>query len=95
MFLGSYRFGGDPTGLVLAYDRMLSGFYRATLDLHICVVEPNAFLVLDACPTEEAFRSFSSSPEFRRAWGRAGLPEPAIGHLGTVHEALLRQEVGG
>jgi hypothetical protein len=93
MFLGSYRFGGDPTGLVLAYDRMMSGFDRATLDLHICVVEPNALLVLDACPTEEVFRSFSSSPEFRGAWGGAGLPEPAIGHLGTVHEARLRQEL--
>jgi hypothetical protein len=93
MFLGSYRFSGDPTDLVLAYERMMSGFDRATLDLHICVVEPNALLVLDACPTEDVFRDFSSSPEFRGAWGRAGLPEPAIGHLGTVREALLRQEV--
>ena len=95
MFLGRYRFAGDPTELVAAYDRMMSGLDRATLDLHICVVEPNGLLVLDACPTEEVFRTFSASPEFRGLCRRAGLPEPAIEHLGTVHEALLRQEVRG
>ncbi len=93
MFLGSYVFAGDPTELVPAYERLMSTFSRSTLDLHICIVEPNALLVLDACPTEEVFRSFSSSPEFRGAWERAGLPEPAIGYVGTVHEALLRQDV--
>jgi hypothetical protein len=93
MFLGAYRFAGDPTELVPAYHRMMSGFDRATLDLHICVVERNGLLVLDACPTEEVFRRFSAGREFREACRRAGLPEPTIEHLGTVHEALLRQEV--
>jgi hypothetical protein len=71
----------------------MSGFDPSSFDLHVCASSPDGLLVLDACPTEEVFRAFSTGTELRGAFERAGLPEPTVEHLGTVHEALLREIV--
>jgi hypothetical protein len=95
MFLGAYHFAGDPSDLLPAYDRLMSGFDPSTFDLHVCAVRPEGLVVLDTCPTEEVFRTFSTGDDFRGACRRAGLPEPRIEHLGTVHQAILREAVQG
>jgi len=95
MYLGAFRFGGNPDDLVRAYRQLMSGFDANTFDLHICAVGTDGITVLDACPSEEVFHGFSTSPEFRDAYRRAGLPDPSIEPLGTVHHALLREPVDG
>lgn len=95
MYVGAFHFDGDVDDLVPAYQRMMSGFDAATLDIHICAVGAKGIVVIDACPSEDVFREFSTSPEFRHAYRRAGLPDPTIEQLGTVHTALLRQAVSG
>ena len=95
MFLGAYRFAGDPSELISAHERLMSAFDPSALDLHVCAAGPEGIVVLDACPSEDVFRAFSTSADFRGACRRAGLPDPTIEHLGTVHQALLREVVGG
>jgi len=90
MFLATYRFAGDPTEMLAAYDRLGAEVPVESLDLHICVETGDGIVVLDACPSESVFRAFSASPEFRGACQRAGLPEPGIEPLGVVREAWLR-----
>ncbi|MGH9136194.1 MAG: hypothetical protein ACRD0G_03995 [Acidimicrobiales bacterium] len=91
MFLGAYRFHGDPAELLAAYDRLGVDFPVETLDLHICVETGDGIVVLDACPSEAVFRAFSTGPEFRGACQRAGLPEPVVEPIGDVREAWLRE----
>ena len=78
MFLGAYRFAGDPDQLRAAYDRMMSAFDPSAFDLHVCAIGPAYLVVLDSCPSEEVFRAFSTSADFRGACDRARLPAPTI-----------------
>lgn len=90
MFLGSYRFEGDPTQLVPAYGRLMAEFPPEALLLHVCVVDDGGITVLDACPSQAVFTDFSAGAEFRDAIANAGLPEPVVTPLGDVHRAELR-----
>jgi hypothetical protein len=49
--------------------------------------------VFDACPSAEAFASFSQSAGFRQALAGAGLPQPQLDPLGEVHDVSVRDEV--
>jgi hypothetical protein len=93
MFLGAYRFAGEPAELLAAHERLVSAMGSSALDLHICAAGPDGLVVVDACPDEATFKAFSSGPELRAACRRAGLPEPVVEPLGTVHHAVLRQAV--
>jgi hypothetical protein len=84
MFLSSYRFAGDPAELTAAYDRLAAMFADVEFALHVAVVDAGGITVLDACPSEEAFQAFSTSPEWRAAYTEAGLPDPVIQPLGQV-----------
>lgn len=78
MYLGIYHFRGNPDELVQAYDRLMAEVGHGAIHLHACAVEEDGITIYDACPTREAFESFSTSAEFRAATGIAGLPEPTI-----------------
>jgi hypothetical protein len=93
MFLGSFEFTGDPDTLVPAYDKLVAA-YPDAVDLHACVVGDHGIVVLDACPSREAFDGFTASAEFLTAVADAGLPQPVVTALGEVHRARLRQAVG-
>jgi hypothetical protein len=93
MFLSSYRFAGDPAELMTAYDRLAARFADVEFALHVCVVDAGGITVLDACPSEEAFRAFSTSPEWRAAYTEAGLPDPTIQPLGQVNRLSVGQTV--
>ena len=89
MFLASYRFAGDPAGLTAAYDRLAAMFADVEFALHVAVVDACGITVLDACPSEEAFQAFSTSPEWRAAYAAAGLPDPTIHEQGPFRRVLL------
>ena len=89
MFLGAYRFTGEPSDLLPGYERLMAGMPAEAISLHVCVVEEDAIVVFDACPTREVFLEFSGGPAFAAAVAAAGLPEPSVEALGTVHAARL------
>jgi hypothetical protein len=94
MFLGAYRFAGDPADLVPAYDRLLAAMDTTSFDLHACAVSDDGIVVVDACPSEEVFRSFSTSDGWRAACTAAGLPAPTVEPLGEVHRTHIGEGVG-
>ena len=88
MFLGSYKFDGDPDELVSAYERLVSSIPAEAFEVHLCVVRENGLTVYDTCPTRQVFEQFSTSPEFARLVAAAGLPTPQVTALGAVHNLL-------
>ena len=93
MFLGAYHFTGDPDELLAGYRRLRAGFPPGSLDLHVCARTTDGIVVLDACPSEDVFQSFSTGPEFAAARRAAGLPEPVVEPVGEVHAAELKEPV--
>lgn len=89
MFLGAYRFVGDPANLLAAYERLMAGFPPEAISLHLCVVEEDAIVIFDACPTREVFMEFSSGGGFLAAVAAAGLPAPSVQPLGAIHAARM------
>ena len=87
MYLGSYRFNGDPDQLLARYDTMFSQFPVEAIMFHACVRTADGITVFDACPDLAQFRAFASSAEFRGALDGVGLPEPTVTEIGTVHTA--------
>jgi hypothetical protein len=93
VFLSAYHFGGDPVALAAAHDRLYQRFPPESLDLHVCVLEADGITVFDACPSAEAFASFSQRAEFRQALTDAGLPQPRLEPLGEVHDVRVRDGI--
>lgn len=89
MFLSAYHFDGDPAQLAAAHDRLLTVFPPDSFSLHICVTGERGIVVLDACPTREVFEEFHRSAEFLTALADAGLPQPRVEPLGTVHSTYI------
>jgi hypothetical protein len=92
MFLGIYRFEGDADRLRKAYDRMLAQIPPDGLHLHVCVTEPGALTMYDACPSKEIFQAFAASAELERWLEAAGLPSPTVTLVGEVHAAFVSGE---
>jgi hypothetical protein len=86
--LGIYRFDGDPNELIPAYDRLMAGLPAEQVSFHACAVRPDGITIYDACPSEEAFRRWVSSPGLAEAFSSAGLPQPAISDV-PVHAAMV------
>jgi hypothetical protein len=93
VFLSAYHFDGDPVALAAAHDRLYKRFPPESLDLHVCILEADGITVFDACPSAEAFATFSQSAEFRQALADAGLPQPQLEPLGEVHDVRVRDGV--
>lgn len=88
MFLGMYRFDGDPSELMAAYDRLVAGFPPGMIELQLCVQRADGITVFDTCPSAEVFAEFSTSEGFAGALATAGLPTPTVEPLGDVHHAI-------
>jgi hypothetical protein len=76
--LGIYEFTGDPDRLIEGYERMMASMPPGNTAWHLCARRPDGIVVYDTCPSEEVFRSFSTSPGFTAAIAAAGLPQPVI-----------------
>jgi hypothetical protein len=90
MYLGSYRFTGDPDRLLTAYARLMAGLPDDAVSLHLCLRQDDGFTVLDACPSREGLEAFASGPDFAAWLADAGLPTPDVRPLGKVRTAILR-----
>jgi hypothetical protein len=87
MFIGTYRFTGDPTELAATYDRFMAGFPQDQLLLHICVRTDQGLVIYDTCPSQADFHAFSTNPAVLGAMTEAGLPAPEVEEVGEVHTA--------
>jgi hypothetical protein len=88
MYMGVYRFEGEPAALLAAYHRLMGGMPAEKLPLHVCVERPGAIEVYDACPSREVFDAFAASAEFRGAIESAGLPPPQVTRLGETRNVI-------
>jgi hypothetical protein len=93
MYLGAYRFAGDPATLLAAYDRLIEGFPPGALALHVCVADDDGVTMFDACPSREVFLAFSAGRDFASAVAAAGLPVPTVQPLGEVHLARMGDRI--
>ena len=68
-------FRGDPDDLLRRYEAMLGDIPPTVMRLHLCLRAEDGIVVVDTCPTPEAYESFARTtfPKLRR---RHGLPEP-------------------
>jgi len=90
MFLGVYRFEGNPDELLAGYERMMASVPADALHLQVCVRDGNGLSVYDACPTQEIFESFSNGDQFRELLKTVGLPVPTVQLLGDVHSTFFQ-----
>jgi hypothetical protein len=88
MYMGVYRFEGEPAELLAAYNRLMGGMPADRMPLHVCVERPGAIEVYDACPTREVFEAFAASADFRYALESAGLPPPRVTQLGETRNVI-------
>ena len=85
-----WRFAGDPDDLAARYDAMLLDVGPETLEAHICLRTTDGLIVVDTCPTREAFEGWVAGP-LPGLLAKHGLPEPTIEDH-PVHYATTRSE---
>ncbi len=89
MHAAIWKFSGDPDDLLRRYDAMLAEIPRESMRLHLCLRAGDGILLVDTCPTREAFEAFAASEGFRRLRARHGLPEPERLEDFPVHAAFV------
>jgi hypothetical protein len=89
MHASIWKFTGDPDELAPRYDALVAEMPTAEFIAHLCLLAPDGLLIVDTCPTQEAFEAFAASDEFHSAVRRHGLPEPAEMRDYPVHAAFV------
>jgi hypothetical protein len=83
-----WRFVGDPDELLRRYDAMLAEIPAANMRLHLCLRAPGGIVLVDTCPSREAFEAFANGEGFRALRTRHGLPDPFSVEDFPVHTAI-------
>jgi hypothetical protein len=89
MHASIWKFTGDPDDLARRYDALIDEFPTNEFIAHLCLRGQDGLVVVDVCPTEEAFRTFSTGPAFRGARRRHGIPDPTELHDYPVDAAFV------
>jgi hypothetical protein len=84
-----WRFPGDPEELLRRYDAMVAEIPAATMRLHLCLRAPDGIVLVDTCPSKEAFEAFAGGESFRALRARHGLPEPESLEDFPVHAVFV------
>src|SRR3954451_16880981 len=88
MHASIWRFAGDPDQLLRNYDSMLADIPTAIMRLHLCLRAPDGIVIVDTCPSPEAYDDFAAGP-FPTLRRRHGLPEPTAVEDHPVHRAYV------
>jgi hypothetical protein len=88
MHASIWRFTGDPDDLLRRYDAMLAEIPAANMRLHLCVRARDGIVLVDMCPSREAFEAFAGDG-FGARRERHGFPEPAELDDFLVHVAFV------
>lgn len=89
MHASIWKFPGDPDRLLAAYDAVVAEIPAASMRLHLCLRASDGLVMVDTCPTAEAFAAFAADPGFRALRERHGLPEPVALEDFPVHAAFV------
>ena len=92
MHASIWKFTGDPDDLLRRYDALIAEVPAANMRLHLCLRAPDGIVMLDTCPSGEAFEAFASGG-FRALRERHGLPDAARVEDFPVHVAFTNGEV--
>jgi hypothetical protein len=92
MHASIWIFRGDPEQLLHRYEAMVRELPPANMKLHLCLRAPDGIVVVDTCPTKEAFDAFVGSPHVRTLRERHGLPDPERIDDFPVHLAIVAGE---
>jgi hypothetical protein len=76
MHASIWRFSGDPDDLLGRYDALIADIAPENMRLHLCLRAPDGIVLIDTCPSKEAFESFAHGDAFRVLLERHGLGEP-------------------
>ncbi len=87
------HFPGDPDDLGRRYDALLAEVPSANMRLHLCLRASDGLVVVDTCPSREAFQAFHQTDAFRALRTRHGLPEPDQVEDYPVHVAFAEGAV--
>lgn len=88
MHASIWRFEGDPDDLLRRYDAMVADVPAAAMRLHLCLRAPGGIVVVDTCPSREAFEAFAAGP-LPALRARHGLPAPEPLEDFPVHAAFV------
>jgi hypothetical protein len=91
MHASIWKFTGDPDELEAHYDAMVAEFPADEFIAHLCLRAPDGIVIVDTCPSREAFEAFSTSESFQDARRRHGLGDPAEVQDYPVHAAFVGQ----
>lgn len=89
MHASIWKFAGEPDDLLRRYDAMSAEIPAEVMRLHVCLRAHDGILLLDTCPSREAFEAFAGGEGFRALRERHGLPEPAAIDDFPVHAAFV------
>jgi hypothetical protein len=89
MHASIWKFNGDPDDLSARYDAMVAEIPQSNMQLHLCLRTPDGIVMVDTCPSREAFAAFAQGEAFRALRIRHGLPEPSQLHDHPVHAAFV------
>jgi len=88
MHASIWKFTGDPDELLRRYDAMLAEIPAANMRLHLCLRAQDGIVLVDTCPSREAFEAFANGEGFRALRAKHGLPDPASVEDFPVHVAF-------
>jgi hypothetical protein len=89
MHASIWTFVGDPDELARRYDAMVAEIPAAGMRLHLCLRTEEGIVLVDTCPSREAFEAFAGGEAFRALRARHGLPEPERVTDHPVHAAFV------
>ena len=87
MHASIWRFRGDPDELLRAYEAMVADIPASNFALHLCLRDADGIVVVDTCPSREAFQGFAAGA-MRELLRRHDLPEPERVDDYPVHAAF-------
>ena len=88
MHASIWKFNGDPDELASRYDELIAEFPAEEFIAHLCLKAPDGLVIVDTCPSREAFEAFATGEAFRDARRRHGIPDPAEVRDYPVHLAF-------
>jgi hypothetical protein len=84
-----WKFDGDPDDLLARYDAMIAEIPQANMKLHLCLRAPDGIVMIDTCPSRDAFEAFANGEAFRALRERHGIPDPSELTDHPVHHAFV------
>ena len=73
MHCSVWRFPGDPAALERGYLALMETIPEGDHVLHAAARTPDGLLIVDTCPSEEAYRAFFDSDAVRLRFAACGL----------------------